>query len=213
MSNDDPNTDPLADDILDSLDDSGAEANSELESDFDSAEFDSAEFDSAEFDSAEFDSAKVDGLNQESESRESEELQTAGQSESRDSEEIPLGTTPDSSSQEDDEDEEDDEDSQPATSAAENEWLLASFFSGVGLYAAVGLAFLLDRDVIMHPTKNIDWAFATILAPITIICFMSASLGMLSKPRGKQWLLLVPTLGPLLPIAVAALLIMAMMNM
>ena len=212
MSNDDPNTDPLADDLFDSNDDSGADANPELGSDFDSAEFDSAEFDSAEFDNA-----KLDGLNQESESRESEELQVAGQSESRESEEIPLDTTPDGSDQEDEGDEEEeedeDEDSQQETSAAENEWLLASFFSGVGLYAAVGLAFLLDRDVIMHPTKNIDWAFATILAPITIICFMSASLGMLSKPRGKQWLLLVPTLGPLLPIAVAALLIMAMMNM
>jgi hypothetical protein len=205
MSNDDPNTDPLADDLFDSVDDSSVDANSELESDFDSAEFDSAEFDSAEF----------DGLNQESESRESEELQVAGQSESRESEEIPLDTTPDNSAQEDagDEDEDEDGDVQQETSAAENEWLLASFFSAVGIYTAVALAFLLDRDVIMHPTTNIDWAFATILAPITIICFMSASLGMLSKPRGKQWLLLVPTLGPVLPIAVAALLIMALMNM
>jgi hypothetical protein len=196
MSNDDPNTDPLADDLFDSADDSSVDANFELESDFDSADFDSAEFDSAEFDSAEF-----DGLNQESESRESEE--------------IPLDTTPDNSAQEDvgDEDEDEDEDVQPETSAAENEWLLASFFSAVGIYTAVALAFILDRDVIMHPTKNIDWAFATILAPITIICFMSASLGMLSKPRGKQWLLLVPTLGPVLPIAVAALLVMALMNM
>jgi len=201
LDNNDPNVDPLSDDLFD------------LSSDAENAEFDSAEFDSAEFDSAEF-----DGLSPESESRESEELRVPGESESRESTEIPLDTSAtatveDVAEEEDDDDDDDDDIAQRQSAAAENEWLLTSFFSSLGIYAAVGLTFFLDPDVIMKPTKNIDWAFATILIPISFICFMSASLGLLSKPRGKQWLLLAPTLGPILPIAVAALSIMALMNM
>ncbi len=194
LDNNDPNVDPLADDLFDA----------------------SADADSAEFDSAEFDSAEFDGLSPESESRESEELRVPGESESRESTEIPLdasATPTDEDVAEEDEDGDDDDIAQQQTAAAENEWLLTSFFSSLGIYAAVGLTFFLDPDVIMKPTKNIDWAFATILIPISFICFMSASLGLLSKPRGKQWLLLAPTLGPILPIAVAALSIMALMNM
>ena len=196
LDNNDPNVDPLADDLFDA----------------------SADADSAEFDSAEFDSAEFDGLSPESESRESEELRVPGESESRESTEIPLDTsatpTVEDVAEEDEKDDDDDDDiAQQQTAAAENEWLLTSFFSSLGIYAAVGITFFLDPDVIMKPTKNIDWAFATILIPISFICFMSASLGLLSKPRGKQWLLLIPTLGPILPIAVAALSIMALMNM
>ena len=196
LDNNDPNVDPLADDLFDAIDDA-------------SAEFDSAEFDSAEFDL----SPESDDL-----SRESEELRVPGESESRESTEIPLDTsavpTVAEMVEDDDDDDDDDDDlAQQQTAAAENEWLLTSFFSSLGIYAAVGITFFLDPEVIMNPTKNIDWAFATILIPISFICFMSASLGLLSKPRGKQWLLLVPTLGPLLPIAVAALSIMALMNM
>jgi hypothetical protein len=201
LDNNDPTVDPLADELFDA-----------------SADADNAEFDSAEFDSAEFDSAEFDGLSPESESRESEELRVPGESESRESTEIPLDTSAASTvedvvEEDDDDDDDDDDIAQQQTAAAENEWLLTSFFSSLGIYAAVGITFFLDPDVIMKPTKNIDWAFATILIPISFICFMSASLGLLSKPRGKQWLLLVPTLGPILPIAVAALSIMALMNM
>ena len=191
LDNNDANVDPLADDLFDGLDDA----------------------------SADFDSAELDGLSPESESRESEELRVPSESESRESTEIPLDTsaaTPtveDVVEDDDDEDDDNDDIAQQQTAAAENEWLLTSFFSSLGIYAAVGITFFLDPDVIMQPTKNIDWAFATILIPISFICFMSASLGLLSKPRGKQWLLLVPTLGPLLPIAIAALSIMALMNM
>ena len=197
LDNNDPNVDPLSDDLFD------------LSSDAENAEFDSAEFDSAEF----------DGLSPESESRESEELRVPGESESRESTEIPVVYSPgpptveDVAEDEEEEDDDDDDIAQQQSAAAENEWLLTSFFSSLGIYAAVGLTFFLDPDVIMKPTKNIDWAFATILIPISFICFMSASLGLLSKPRGKQWLLLAPTLGPILPIAVAALSIMALMNM
>ena len=196
LDNNDPTVDPLADELFDA----------------------SADADNAEFDSAEFDSAEFDGLSPESESRESEELRVPGESESRESTEIPLDTSAASTvedvvEEDDDDDDDDDDIAQQQTAAAENEWLLTSFFSSLGIYAAVGITFFLDPDVIMKPTKNIDWAFATILIPISFICFMSASLGLLSKPRGKQWLLLVPTLGPILPIAVAALSIMALMNM
>ena len=192
LDNNDANVDPLADDLFDA----------------------SADADSAEFDSAEFDSAEFDGLSPESESRESEELRVPGESESRESTEIPLDASATPTDEDVAEEDGDDDDiAQQQTAAAENEWLLTSFFSSLGIYAAVGITFFLDPDVIMKPTKNIDWAFATILIPISFICFMSASLGLLSKPRGKQWLLLVPTLGPILPIAVAALSIMALMNM
>ena len=200
LDNNDPNADPLADDLFDAIDDA------------------SAEFDSAEFDSAEFDSAELGDLSPESESRESEELRMPNESESQESTEIPLDTSSASSTagdvtDEEDDDEEDTDLTDRQTAAAENEWLLTSFFSSLGIYVAIGITFFLDPDVIMQPTQNIDWAFATILIPISFICFMSASLGLLSKPRGKQWLLLIPTLGPILPIAVAALSIMALMNM
>ena len=209
MSNDEnlnsdlPIEDPLADDLFDNLDEavSGAEALPE------EAAFDSAELDSAEFDNMEF-SALGGG---ESESRESEEIQVEGDSASRESTEIPLST--DTETETDTTPQESYEEDEVAAPVPANEWVLISFFSSLGIYLAVAMTFIMDPDVIMQPIKNIDWAFATILIPISLITFMASSLALLSKPRGKEWLLLLPTFGPILPIAVAALSIMALFNL
>lgn len=219
MSNDDPNindepqdsefdTDPSADEQGESTDPDNAEFDSGTLKD---ADFDSAEFDSAEFDSAEFDPEKMDdsGTVGESESRDSEEIPIKGESESRESEEIPL-VTDDGTSAEPGEDEEDEEseDSEEEVPEPANEWLLATFFSGCGLYLVLALVFSYNKAILLHPTENGDWALATIISPIAFISFMSACLALLSKPRGKQWLLLLPTLGPIVPIALGALSVM-----
>ena len=100
----------------------------------------------------------------------------------------------------------------------QNEWLLASFFSACGIYLALALIYFLDPAV-LGPSKNFigyinfDWAIATILVAPCLICFISSSLGMLSKPKGKEWLLLLPSLGPVIPVLLGAISIIALLNM
>jgi hypothetical protein len=96
----------------------------------------------------------------------------------------------------------------------QNEWVLASFFSACGIYMALAMIYLLDPAV-LGPSKNFigyinfDWAIATILVGPCLICFISSSLGLLSKPKGKEWLLLLPSLGPVIPVVLGALSVMA----
>jgi len=100
----------------------------------------------------------------------------------------------------------------------QNEWLLASFFSACGIYLALALIYFLDPAV-LGPSKNFigyinfDWAISTILVAPCLICFISSSLGMLSKPKGKEWLWLLPSLGPLIPVLLGAISIIALLNM
>lgn len=189
---------------------------------FDNAEFDSAEFDSAEFDPAGFDNVGSDsGMEGESESADSTEIPLADESESRASEEIPLADEelPTDLVGAAMEEEEENEIEEAVVAEPANEWLMATFFTGAALYMALIMAFLLDTPAYMdspiftNPTKNVDWTLATILIPISFICFMSSSLALLSKPRGKQWLLLVPTLGPLLPILLGALAVISLISL
>ena len=96
----------------------------------------------------------------------------------------------------------------------QNEWVLASFFSACGIYLALAMIYLLDPAV-LGPSKNFigyinfDWAIATILVGPCLICFISSSLGLLSKPKGKEWLLLLPSLGPVIPVVLGALSVIA----
>jgi len=97
-----------------------------------------------------------------------------------------------------------------------NEWALAAFFSAAGIYLALALTFFLDRDVFAKSSNfigyfNFDWAIATILVGPCVICFISSALGMLSKPKGKEWLLLLPSLGPLVPVIIGAIAIMSLL--
>ena len=96
----------------------------------------------------------------------------------------------------------------------QNEWVLASFFSACGIYLALAMIYFLDPAV-LGPSKNFigyinfDWAIATILVGPCLICFISSSLGLLSKPKGKEWLLLLPSLGPVIPVVLGAVSVIA----
>ena len=97
-----------------------------------------------------------------------------------------------------------------------NEWVLASFYSAVGIYLALALTYFLDPAVLGQANNfigyfNFDWAIATILVGPCVICFISSALGLLSKPKGKEWLLLLPSLGPVIPVILGAIAIMSLL--
>ena len=97
-----------------------------------------------------------------------------------------------------------------------NEWVLASFYSAVGIYLALALTYFLDPAV-LGPSDNFikrfnfDWAFSTILVGPCVICFISSALGLLSKPKGKEWFLLLPSFGPVIPVILGAIAIMSLL--
>jgi hypothetical protein len=99
---------------------------------------------------------------------------------------------------------------------SQNEWVLASFYSAVGIYLALALTYFLDPAV-LGPSDNFikrfnfDWAFSTILVGPCVICFISSALGLLSKPKGKEWFLLLPSFGPVIPVILGAIAIMSLL--
>jgi len=104
-----------------------------------------------------------------------------------------------------DEEEAEEEPSEPGLSTA-GQYLAASSIAFGVVLAVVGIfALALKRF-------PLEAGVALIVVPISLVCLACSIVGLLAKPEKREKLLLIPTLGPLLPLGAIILFIIAMLN-
>lgn len=79
------------------------------------------------------------------------------------------------------------------------EFLCASAVIFGGVYLTFILSWLLTG------TLPLNFGGVWIVAPLSLLSLLCSIIGLLAGPRGREWLFVIPTLGPLLPLATTGL--------
>lgn len=118
---------------------------------------------------------------------------------------IAEGTEAEAEVEEVEEEEEEEGPREPGLTTA-GQYLAASTIAFMVVLLVLGMFFLaLGRF-------PLEAGVALIVVPISLVCFACSIVGLLAKPEKREKLLLIPTLGPLLPLGAVILFIIAMLN-
>jgi|GEM_PF-5041627 hypothetical protein len=77
------------------------------------------------------------------------------------------------------------------------QYLCASCITFLGIYLVMTLSYF-GRN-----TLPFDFGGCLIMAPIALVSLFCSTIGLLAKPKGKEWIFLIPSLGPILPLVIA----------
>ena len=84
------------------------------------------------------------------------------------------------------------------------EFLCASAVIFGGVYITFVLSWLVGDKL------PLDFGGGWIVAPLSLVSLLCSIIELLAGPRGKEWLFVIPTLGPLLPLATTGLMVYSM---
>lgn len=104
-----------------------------------------------------------------------------------------------------DDDIEEEVSSEPGLSTA-GQYLASSSIAFMVVLAIIGIAFLVLGRF------PLEVGCAMIVVPISLVCLACSIVGLLAKPEKREKLLLIPTIGPLLPLATVIVFIIAVLS-